>query len=299
VRSKGARSIFARFADRDAVPSSEIADDMTIREGAGIFGDTVPKVYASHLAPLIFDPYAMDLAQRVERHAPARILELAAGTGVLTRALADTLPSATEIVATDISPGMLELAVAAGTSRPVEFRKEDAMQLPFGDASFDVVVCQFGVMFFSDKARAYAEARRVLRPGGVFLFSVWDAIQENEFADVVTASLATIFPTDPPRFMARIPHGYHDCPTIAADLASGGFTSVARVETMPVRSRADSPLIPAVAYCQGTPLRNEIVARDATRLVEATGLAAEAIARRFGDGMVDGKIQAHVISATN
>ena len=153
------------------------------------------------------------------------------------------------------------------------------MQLPFADASFDAVVCQFGVMFFPDKAKAFAEARRVLRPGGTFLFNAWDRIEENEFADVVTAALATVFPTDPPRFMARTPHGYHDTSAIAArPRRAAASLPRRRSSTVAPRSRAPSPRHPAIAYCQGTPLRNEIEARDPARLGEATDVAAEAIA---------------------
>ncbi len=170
------------------------------------------------------------------------------------------------------------------------------MQLPFGDETFDAVVCQFGVMFFPDKAKAFSEARRVLRPGGVFLFSVWDRIRENEFADTVTTALESPFPDDPPRFMVRIPHGYYDLPAIERDLAAGGFTKPARTTTIAARSRAESPLVAAMAFCQGTPLRNEINARDSSRLGEATDVAAGAIARKFGRGAVDGKIQAHVVT---
>jgi SAM-dependent methyltransferase len=153
----------------------------------------------------------------------------------------------------------------------------------------------FGAMFFPDKAAAFAEARRVLRPGGVFLFNVWDRIEENEFADVATQALAAMFPEDPPRFMARTPHGYHDKDAIARDVARAGFTKRPDVATLPERSRAASPGDPAVAYCQGTPLRNEIEARGAGRLAEATDAAAAAIAAKFGRGAVDGKIQAHVV----
>ena len=170
------------------------------------------------------------------------------------------------------------------------------MQLPFSDGTFDAVVCQFGVMFFPEKSQACFEARRVLRPGGVFMFNVWDRLEENEFADTVTAALGSLFPTDPPRFMARIPHGYYDHPTIARDLANGGFTASPQIFTVTARSRAESPRVPAVAYCQGTPLRNEIEGRDASRLAEATDVATEAIAQRFGRGPVDGKIQAHIVT---
>ena len=136
----------------------------------------------------------------------------------------------------------------------------------------------------------------MLRSGGVFIFNVWDRIEENEFADTVTAALETVFPNDPPRFMARIPHGYHDRATIERDLAAGGFTASPQISTVAARSRAESARIPALAYCQGTPLRNEIEARDAARLGEATDVAAEAIARRFGRGAVEGKIQAHIVA---
>ena len=135
---------------------------------------------------------------------------------------------------------MLDQASALGTKRPVEWRQADAMQLPFEDGTFDAVVCQFGVMFFPDKAKAFSEARRVLRPGGVFIFNVWDRIEENEFADTVTTALESLFPEDPPRFLARTPHGYHDRPTIERDLADGGFTASPQITTVAARSRAES-----------------------------------------------------------
>ena len=166
-------------------------------------------------------------------------------------------------------------------------------RLPTGQ--FDVVVCQFGAMFFPDKPKAFSEARRVLASGGALLFNVWDRIEENEFAHVVTGALETLFPDDPPRFMARTPHGYHDLSVIGRDLRDGGFARPPQFETIAARSKAASPRIPALAYCQGTPLRSEIEARDKSRLVEATDVAAAAIARRFGPAAVDGKIQAHVV----
>jgi SAM-dependent methyltransferase len=191
---------------------------------------------------------------------------------------------------------MLDMASAIGTKRPVEWRQADAMQLPFPDGTFDAVVCQFGAMFFPEKSKAFSEAHRVLRPGGVFIFNVWDRIEENEFADTVTAALGKLFPKDPPRFLARTPHGYCDRQTIERDVARSAFAATPQFITVAARSRAESPRVPAVAYCQGTPLRNEIEARDASRMGEATDLAEEAIAKRFGRGAVDGKIQAHVVT---
>lgn len=260
-----------------------------------LFAGSVPRLYNEHLVPLIFQPYADDLAARVASRPAARVLEIAAGTGVVTRRLASVLPESVSIVATDLNRAMLDIAAGVGTNRPVEWREADAMQLPFADGQFDVVVCQFGAMFFPDKPKAFAEARRVLAEGGALLFNVWDRIAENEFADVVTATLESLFPDDPPRFMARTPHGYHDLAAIARDLREGGFAHPPQFQTIAARSKAASPRIAALAYCQGTPLRGEIEARDNARLGEATDAAAAAIASRFGDGPVDGKIQAHVV----
>lgn len=265
-------------------------------ESDGVFTGTIASVYETHLVPLIFEPYGADLADRLAPRAMARLLEIAAGTGVATRRLAAVLPEEVAIVATDLNQPMLDQAAAIGTRRPVEWRLADALHLPFREGTFDAVVCQFGVMFFSDKARAFSEARRVLRPGGVFIFSSWDRIEENEFAHSVTTALESVFPGDPPRFLARTPHGYFDPATIERDLAGGGFTASPRTTTVAARSLARSFRVPAIAYCQGTPLRSEIEERDASRLGEATDAAAEAIARRFGRGAVDGKLQARIVT---
>jgi len=261
-----------------------------------VFSGSIPKLYETHLVPLIFEPYAADLAQRLASRSLARVLEIAAGTGVVTRRLAADLPANVSIVATDLNPPMLEQARSIGTKRPVDWRQADASQLPFPDESFDAVVCQFGVMFFPEKARAFSEARRVLRPGGVLLFNVWDRLEANEFAHTVERALESVFPKDPPRFLSRTPYGYFDRPAIERDLANGGFTARPEFSLVAARSRAKSARIAAVAFCQGTPLRSEIELRDASRLGEATDAAAEAIAKRFGGGAVDGKIQALVVA---
>jgi ubiquinone/menaquinone biosynthesis C-methylase UbiE len=262
-----------------------------------LFAGSIPEIYDRLMVPLIFESYARDLAGRVAVAEPRDVLETAAGTGVLTRAMAAKLTHQARIVATDLNQPMLDHAAAQqrGEGR-VTWRQADALSLPFEDQSFDAVACQFGAMFFPDKVEGYRQARRVLKPGGRFFFNVWDKISENEFADVVTETLATIFPQDPPRFMARTPHGYHDVARLRDELATAGFASIS-IETRGDISRAASPRDPAVAYCQGTPLRNEIEVRDPAGLEAATQACAEALARRFGDGRVQGRIRAHVITA--
>jgi len=261
-----------------------------------VFAGSIPKFYDRYLVPLIYEPSAVDLARRLASMDVSRVLEIAAGTGVVTRAMAGLPGGKFSIVATDLNPAMLEEAAAIGTARPVKWQQADAMALPFPDEEFDAVVCQFGAMFFPDKVKGYAQARRVLKPGGHFFFNVWDRIAENEFADVVTETLAAIFPNDPPRFMARIPHGYHDVTKLRDELTMAGFTSIS-IETRGDISSAASPRDPAIAYCQGTPLRNEIEARDPAGLEAATQACTEALARRFGNGPVEGRIRAHVITA--
>ena len=260
------------------------------------FAGSVPAIYQRYLVPLIFQPYAADLAARVRSPGPARVLEIAAGTGVVTRALSTEPGPKMSIIATDLNQAMIDQAVAEGPLPSVEWRQADALQLPFDDASFDAVICQFGVMFFPDKPAAFREAHRVLRPGGFFIFNVWDEIRQNEFADTVTSALEVLFPDNPPRFLARTPHGYHNLGDIQGDLRKGGFDKDGRCQTVAARSVAASARVPAIAYCQGTPLRNELEARAPGRLQQSTDIAAQALERRFGAGPVEGKIQAHIVS---
>jgi ubiquinone/menaquinone biosynthesis C-methylase UbiE len=262
-----------------------------------VFAGSIPENYDRHMVPLIFAPYAADLAARAASLSPGAVLEIAAGTGVVTRALAPKLSPGARYVVTDLNQPMLDYAASRqGPDGRITWRQADALALPFEDASFDLVCCQFGAMFFPDRRLAYREARRVLKPGGHFLFNVWDRIEENVFADDVTNALAAVFPDDPPRFLARTPHGYHDTSLIRSELADAGFSRV-EIETRAEQSRASSPRVVAVAYCQGTPLRGEIEARDASKLGAATGQAASALAERHGSGEIAAKMQAHVIMA--
>ena len=147
------------------------------------FVGSIPEHYDQGLGPMIFADYAGDMAERVAASVPSRVLETAAGTGIVTRRLRDLLPAATQLTATDLNPPMLEVVRAKFRSgEQVAFRPADAMALPFTDASFDAVVCQFGVMFYPDKDKSYREVHRVLAPGGRYFFSVWDSRRYNPTA---------------------------------------------------------------------------------------------------------------------
>ena len=262
-----------------------------------VFAGSIPEIYDTYLVPLIFQAYASDLARRVAKADPLQVLETAAGSGVVTRALAPLLGRNARYVVSDLNQPMLDRAVSQqGADDRIVWRQADALDLPFGDHSFDAVCCQFGAMFFPDRVAGYRETRRVLRPGGRFLFNVWDRIEENDFARIVTEAAGAVFPNDPPRFLARTPHGYHEIDRIDAALRQAGFSAF-EIVTLEERSNAPSARDPAIAYCQGTPLRNEIVARDPAALGTVTDRAADAIARAYGSGPVSGKIRGHVIVA--
>ena len=262
-----------------------------------VFAGSIPEIYDRYLVPLIFEAYAEDLANRMGALQPSTVLETAAGSGVVTRAAARQLAQEARYVTTDLNPAMLEHARARqNDDARFTWHPANALELPFKDDSFDVALCQFGAMFFPDRVKGYAEARRVLKPGGVFAFNVWDRIEENHFAEEVTRVVGTMFPDDPPLFLARTPHGYHDPERIRSDVEAAGFTRV-EITALEHASIASSPEVPAIAYVQGTPLRNEIEARDAGRLAEATETATAALRTRFGDGQIEGRIRAFVVEA--
>jgi SAM-dependent methyltransferase len=259
-----------------------------------IFKGSMPAFYDRYLGPIQFAPWAGETAARVAKRAPARLLETACGTGIVTYAMADAAPR-TGIVATDFSQAMLDFAAAKRPDAKIEWKVADAQALPFADASFDMLVCQFGVMFFPDKAKAYSEARRVLKPGGCFLFCVWDKLEYNELPRISSAAIGELFPNDRPTFMARGPYGYNDIPAIEGALRAAGFARV-EAETLTRRVRATAR-DQAVGTCQGGPLRNEIEARDPNGLERATAAVTRALEKEYGSGEFEAKNQAIFISA--
>jgi ubiquinone/menaquinone biosynthesis C-methylase UbiE len=264
-----------------------------------VFSGSIPEFYDTYMVPLIFEPYARGVAVHVASLAPMSVLETAAGSGVVPRALAHHLHPDARYVVTDLSQAMLDYAASRQTpDKRIEWRQADALNLPFEDQSFDVVICQFGAMFFPDRSRGYAEARRVLRDGGRYILSVWDSIENNDFPKLVAYTVATLFPDDPPDFIQRIPHGYSDTDQILADLKRAGFAEV-DIVSIDEESRSPSARQVAVAFCQGTPLRNEIEGRDVSSLPRVTDTVAAALEARYGTGPVTGRIRAHVAVARN
>lgn len=260
------------------------------------FAGSIPALYEQYLGSLLFQPFAEDLAARLRSIERGRILETAAGTGIVTRMLAKTLPPDTEIVATDLNQAMLDLAQTKLQAPQVTWRQVDAQTLPFEDGSFDAVVCQFGVMFFPDKQAAFREALRVLKPDGVFLFNVWDNLDVNPMSKVVSDQAIASFPDNPPRFFERTPFGYNDEDLIRGELQRAGFETVS-IERVEKTSQAASARDAAIGLTQGTPLRGELEARAPGRLDEITEKAATALAQRFGNGSFENRMGALVVLA--
>jgi SAM-dependent methyltransferase len=262
-----------------------------------VFAGSIPALYDRYLGPALFDPYAADLARRVATLSAGAVLETAAGTGRVTQALARVLPDRVSITATDLNQAMLDFAASQHGVERAAWQQADATALPFEDARFDAVVCQFGAMFFPDKVAAYREALRVLKPAGRLLFNIWDKIETNEFAQVTTDALIALFPDDPPLFLARTPYGHHHAGIVGDALNRAGFGNVA-IEPVELESRVPAPRDLAIGFCQGSPLRNEIEERRPGGLEAVTEAVARAIAARLGEGPISGKMRAHVITAS-
>ena len=245
-----------------------------------VFAGSVPARYDRYLGPLLFEPYAAIAAQRTKALGPRRILEVAAGTGILTAALQRSLPDG-EIVATDLNPAMLDVAATKVPSGSVRFQPADALSLPFADSEFDLVICQFGVMFYPDKVAGNAEARRVLRDGGTYLAIIWDRLDRNPVSHAMAEMLAEEFPEDPPRFLERAPFSYADPARIENDLRSAGFDRIT-VEALAATSRVDARSA-AYGMCCGSPMTAEIEERGADALDRAVEACEHAL--RSFDGL--------------
>lgn len=260
------------------------------------FSGSIPAIYDRYMVPLVFEPFARAVAERAALLQPRTILETAAGTGVVTEALHRALPQA-EIVATDLNEPMLEQAALRLAGRQVRFQPADAQALPFDDCGFDLVVCQFGVMFYPDKVLGHSEARRVLRDGGHYIIVIWDRIDRNLATMAAGRAVAELIPGEAARFYERVPFRYHDPAQIERDLRAAGFEHIA-FDTLELRSRAASARDAAIALVQGTPMRADIEQVAPGRLGAATDAAARALAEFEGPDGFDAPMAAHLVTAT-
>jgi ubiquinone/menaquinone biosynthesis C-methylase UbiE len=260
------------------------------------FSGSIPELYDRYLGALLFEPYADELARRLTVLQRGTVLEVAAGTGIVTRALRKALPADVRIVATDLNEGMLKVAASRFSEPTVTFQQADAQKLPFADGFADAIVCQFGIMFVPDKGAAEREAARVLVPGGLFVFNVWDQLANNEVTLTVTRAVQALYPQDPPRFVERTPFGYFDPAAIRAELQAAGFQRI-EIDTVELVSQAVSAEHVAIGLCQGTPLRSEIESRNPQGLAAATAAAASALESRFGAGPFENRMSALVVTA--
>ena len=260
------------------------------------FAGSVPEKYDELMVPLFFHPYAVELARRAQQASPRRILETAAGTGIVTQVLHEALPEA-ELIATDLNSPMLEVAERRIASGDVRFVAANAQELPFKDASFDLLVCQFGAMFFPNRIRAHAEAHRVLRDGGTYLLAIWDRIERNPLSATAQRVLIETFPDDPPLFMREGPFGYSDPSQIVGDLHAAGFGTV-ELETIELRSRSPSAGDAATALCHGTPMGTEIDERAPGSLDRIFASVEQSLREFEGPNGVDAPMSAHIVTAT-
>ena len=264
-------------------------------EKHAVFDGSIPKYYDAHLGPMFFEPYAMDLAGRVDVPAGGAVLEVACGTGRVTRLLRERLPESVHITATDLNDAMLDYARGRFTNHPaLTWRQADAAALPFPDASFDAAVCQFGYMFVPEKETAMKEARRVLRPGGTFLFNVWDRIEENDIARTTHETVASFFPENPPPFYS-VPFGFHDTERIRSMLTAAGFADV-RIDTLAQESRSPSANDAALGLILGNPVATDIRERGTVPIEQVVDAVEARLRERFGDPP-RARMRAHVVTA--
>lgn len=262
-----------------------------MNEKAAQFTGSIPENYDRGLGPVLFQNWAQDISRRAASLNPTNVLELAAGTGIVTRQLRNILPAGCKLIATDLNSPMLEVTKQKFHPREnVVIEQADAMDLPFESDLFDLVLCQFGVMFFPDKVRAHSEAHRVLRSQGHYLFTLWDSWEANPFARVIHETIARFFVNDPPGFY-KVPYGYHDVEIIQNAALEGGFAEVA-IHRLEVRSKIDSARSFAEGLIFGNPLYDEVVARKGDPLEVCTSLE-RAIATEMGDELLLRIVLAH------
>src|ERR1700730_1723858 len=224
------------------------------------FAGTIPENYDRFLGPLLFEPYAMDLADRIRGKKYKEVLELACGTGRVTRHLRQVLPAGAKLVATDLNADMIKEAAALMPDESINWQTADALELFFADESFDLVICQFGLMFMPDKLRALTEARRVLKPGGKFIFNTWDKIENNGAIYLGNQIICSYFPENPPRFY-KLPFSFYNPDEMETLLITAGFSNI-KISLVKKEGYCPSAAEAAIGIVERNPVYGYIVERD-------------------------------------
>ncbi len=269
---------------------------MIAQQASLAFSGNIPANYDNYLGPLFFEPFATVVAERVRQLRPEALLEVACGTGRLTQYLPGVLPAGASILASDINPAMLAYArEALKKHENIRWDVVDAVSLPYQDAAFDLILSQFGVMFYSDRSKAFAEVYRTLKPGGAFVFTAWDQLEYNPAAQLTDETLRHFFPVETPAFY-QVPFSYHDEHRIRYDLAQAGFEQI-RMEMLTLTGHADTAENAANGLLEGTPVHTAIVERDDALLPPMRKVLAEELALKFGPSKLRVPLQARLVVA--
>ena len=246
------------------------------------FAGSVPANYEKYLGPFLFEPYALDLVKRLPKGSLNNVLETACGTGRVTRHLVDALAANGKIVATDLNADMLSVAREKVTDSRINCQVADAQDLPFDDNSFDAVVCQYGVMFFPEKPKAFSEAYRVLKTGGSFIFNCWDNLDKNPATDIINKVLKEEFGTDAPTFLEQAPYSFFDQAEIRRLMQEAAFKDV-KLEVLKINSRYNAPEVVINGFLDGTPLSAYLADKDPGKKSAVRKKSREQLVDRFGE----------------
>jgi len=237
------------------------------------FGGSIPEYYDRCLGTAYFGPPAAELARRIPAKPGGDVLELCCGTGLASRRIRARLDPSVRFVATDLSAAMLDYGRVQPGTEGIEWQEADACALPFGDGAFAVVACALGFMFPPDRPKAFSEARRVLRPGGRLVFSVWDRIENNPTGLVGAEALESFAPGDPD-LVFRTQYELADPDLLRRLVTGAGFTDF-RVEAVKLEVAGVSARTIAEGQVRGTPRANLIAKKgfDLEKVIDTVGKA--------------------------
>ena len=255
-------------------------DNNSISTPAFDFSGSIPHHYEQYLGPMFFEPYAIEVSKRIDPSSVHIVLEIASGTGRVTRHLRERIPGTSKLIASDISQDMLSVAKEKLRNLDIDWQIIDAQQLPFNDNSIDLVVCCFGYMFVPDKPKAFAEAYRVLKPGGMLLFTTWNKLELNA-ASYTYRTAAKKYLQDPLSESYNLPFSMNDERAISSILQNAGFSKIT-IESVNKVSISQTAKEAANGLAQGGSIYNEIMKRNPAWIEEIKSIVEKKLAENFG-----------------